>query len=44
MHLLKRNTVKINVVKHTNDDIYIITECLERAIECEQRVSFAILI
>lgn len=39
-HLLKRSTVKFNVVKHTNDDIYIITECLERAIECELQVSF----
>ena len=39
-HLLKRNTVRFHVVKHTNDDIYIITECLERAIEREQRVSF----
>ena len=39
-HLLKRNMVRFHVVKHTNDDIYIITECLERAIECEHRVSF----
>ena len=39
-HLLKRNAVRFNVVKHTNDDIYIITECLERAIEYEQRVTF----
>lgn len=40
MHLLKRNAVRFHVVKHTNDDIYVITECLERAIEQEQRVSF----
>lgn len=39
-HLLKRNAVRFHVVKHTNDDIYIITECLEHAIEHEQRVSF----
>lgn len=39
-HLLKRNAVSFHVVKHTNDDIYIITECLERAIEREQRISF----
>ncbi len=39
-HLLKRNAVRFHVVKHTNDDIYVITECLERAIEREQRVSF----
>lgn len=39
-HLLKRNAIRFHVVKHTNDDIYVITECLERAIEHEQRVSF----
>ena len=39
-HLLKRNTVRFHVVKHTNDDIYVITECLERAIENEHRVTF----
>lgn len=31
-HLLKRNAVRFNVVKHSNADIYYITECLERAI------------
>lgn len=39
-HLLKRNAVRFQVVKHTNDDIYTITECLERAMECEHRVAF----
>lgn len=39
-HLLKRNAVRFHVVKHTNDNIYVITECLEWAIEREQRVSF----
>lgn len=39
-HLLKRNAIRFNVVKHSNADIYNITECLERAIECEYRVSF----
>lgn len=39
-HLLKRNAVRFNVVKHSNADIYRITECLERAIECEHRVTF----
>lgn len=39
-HLLKRNAVKFHVVKHSNADIYTITECLERAIEHEQRLSF----
>ena len=39
-HLLKRNAVRFNVVKHSNADIYFITECLERAIENEHRVTF----
>ena len=39
-HLLKRSAVRFNVVKHSNADIYRITECLERAIECEHRVTF----
>ena len=39
-HLLMRNAVRFHVVKHTNADIYIITECLERAIEHEHRVAF----
>lgn len=40
MHLIKRNSVRFNIVKHTNDDIYIITERLESAIENELRISF----
>ena len=39
-HLLKRNAVRFNVVKHSNADIYFITECFERAIENEHRVTF----
>ncbi len=39
-HLLKRNAVRFNVVKHSNADIYFITECLERAIECERCIAF----
>lgn len=39
-HLLKRNAVRFNVVKHSNADIYYITECLEHAIECERCITF----
>lgn len=39
-HLMKRNAIKFHVVKHSNDDIYSITEGLEHAIEHEHSVIF----
>ena len=38
--LMKRNAVHFNTVKHSNNDIYIIVDSLERAIENKKKVSF----